>query len=211
MDKKAMDLRSIFRFIFLLPVAFILCTLVSSLYVEKPLQGASGNSTYHPGPTDTAVLIWGILTYGNPQESNTIISPRLCQGADRENSIIFYNNRNEPSCTFKIELAITEYEQMKGLMFRKTLPKRNGMLFIHKDEDFRYYWMKNTYIPLDLVFIDSNLMVVDVFKNARPLDETTIASKAKALYVLEINAGESDICNIKKGTRAKLNILKPLN
>lgn len=127
-------------------------------------------------------------------------------GRENKNSIAFYNNEIEPSCTFEIELATTEYEQTIGLMFRKTLPKKNGMLFIYKDEDYRYYWMKNTYIPLDLIFIDGNLMVVDIFKNAKPLDETTITSKGKARYVLEINAGQAERCKIKKGTKVKLNI-----
>ena len=84
------------------------------------------------------------------------------------------------------------------------MDKNRGMLFIHKDNDIRHYWMKNTYIPLDMIFIDSNYTVVDIYKDARPLDETTISSKIKARYVLEINSGEADNCGIKRGTKVRI-------
>lgn len=122
----------------------------------------------------------------------------------KEGSVIFYNEKNRVLCAFTVELAVTEFEQAKGLMFRRSLKKGHGMLFIHKDEDIRHYWMKNTYIPLDMIFIDSHSTVVDIYKNAKPLDETTISSKVKARYVLEINSGEADACGIKKGTTVKI-------
>ncbi len=119
----------------------------------------------------------------------------------KDRRVVFYNDSGKALCSFIVELAITEYEQTKGLMFRKSMPKNHGMLFIHQDEDIRCYWMKNTYIPLDMIFIDSNLTVVDIFKNAKPLDETTIVSKEKAKYVLEVNSGETERCKIKKGIK----------
>lgn len=121
-----------------------------------------------------------------------------------DDKIIFYGKNNKELCSFTVEMAVTEFEQAKGLMFRKSLPKGHGMLFIHKDEDIRHYWMKNTYIPLDMIFIDSTFTVVDIFKNAIPLDETTISSKAKARYVLEVTSGEADHCKIKIGTKVKI-------
>lgn len=117
--------------------------------------------------------------------------------------VVFYKNDEKISCRFNVVLAITPEEQMRGLMFRKELKKTEGMLFIYNDDAVRYYWMKNTYLPLDLIFIDSNLRVVDVYKNARPMDETTIISKGFARYTLEVNAGQADRCKIKNGTRVK--------
>jgi len=124
--------------------------------------------------------------------------------SDEKGTIIFYEGKNKMLCSFKVEFAITEYEQTMGLMFRKFMDKNRGMLFIHKDNDIRHYWMKNTYIPLDMIFIDSNYTVVDIYKDARPLDETTISSKIKARYVLEINSGEADNCGIKRGTKVRI-------
>jgi uncharacterized protein len=63
--------------------------------------------------------------------------------------------------------------------------------------------MLNTRISLDMIFIHSSLQVVDVHRHARPMDTTTITSKAPARYVLEVNAGQAAQCSIKKGTRTK--------
>ncbi len=205
-DRQIMDSRPICILTSLLFMVFIAWMPVCSGYEGDHLQNISSNSLHHQGMAHPPNTTWGVLINGNPQKVNPKTTIKLCKGMERQDSIVFYNNNNGPTCTFFIELAVTEYEQMIGLMFRKTLPRRNGMLFIYNDEDFRYFWMKNTYIPLDMVFIDSNLRVVDIFKNARPLDETTIASKAKAQYVLEINGGQADACKIKKGTRVKINI-----
>ncbi len=122
----------------------------------------------------------------------------------RDKKVVFFRENGETLCAFTVELAVTEYEQAKGLMFRKSMPKKQGMLFIYQDEDIRCYWMKNTYIPLDIIFIDSGLTVVDIYRNAKPLDETTIVSRGKAKYVLEINSGEADRCRIKKGTKLSI-------
>jgi len=126
----------------------------------------------------------------------------------KKGSVVFYEGQGRVLCSFSVEFAITEAEQTMGLMFRRFMDKRHGMLFIHKDDEIRHYWMKNTYISLDMIFIDSNLTVVDIYKNAIPLDETTITSKDKARYVLEINGGEADRCRIKKGTKVKITGIK---
>ncbi len=86
-------------------------------------------------------------------------------------------------------------------MFRKSLGKNAGMLFIYNGNEIRFFWMKNTFIPLDIVFIDSKFIVADIYRSAKPHDETTIASKAQARYVLEINEGTADRCNLKAGIK----------
>lgn len=113
----------------------------------------------------------------------------------------FYGDNNKRLCNFRIEIASTPTEHEKGLMFRKTLDKNSGMLFVYGDDDIRFFWMKNTFIPLDIVFIDSKLNVTDIYRSARPHDETTIPSKAPAKYVLEINAGMAEKCRLGIGNR----------
>lgn len=88
-------------------------------------------------------------------------------------------------------------------MFRKTLPPGKGMLFLFPDEAPRYFWMKNTLLALDIIFIDSRRKVVDVHRNARPLDETIIASRKPARYVLEVAAGRAEACSVIPGSRLK--------
>jgi uncharacterized protein len=75
------------------------------------------------------------------------------------------------------------------------------MLFIFEADNIRSFWMKNTFIPLDMIFIDSELRVVDFYESAKPLNETPIVSRAPARYVLEINAGKAVACAVKRGEK----------
>lgn len=119
-------------------------------------------------------------------------------------TLIVYSDNGLETCRFDVELAVTREDQARGLMFRKTLNDRAGMFFVFDKEEVRHFWMKNTLIPLDMVFIDSHFIIVDIHKGATPLDETIISSRKPAKYVLEINAGKADTCRMKKGTKTKL-------
>lgn len=102
--------------------------------------------------------------------------------------------------SFKVEISDTPIKQAYGLMDRKSLGKGSGMLFVWEDEEVRSFWMKNTFIPLDMIFIDENLTIVDINKNALPCTECiSYDSKRPAKYVLEINGGLSDKLGINVG------------
>jgi hypothetical protein len=124
----------------------------------------------------------------------------LCQGAQ----IIINEKQGKERCRFTVELAETPAEQSRGLMFRKTMDDHLGMFFIFDRDEIRYFWMRNTLIPLDMIFIDNKFLVVDIHRGAKPLDETVISSRKPARYVLEVNAGKADKCLIKPGTKVKL-------
>lgn len=98
----------------------------------------------------------------------------------------------------KIELADDDYEHQTGLMYRKHLDPDSAMLFIFKDEDIRIrsFYMKNTYIPLDIIFIDVNKKIINIAKHTIPLSEKSVFSESPAKYVLEINAGLSDVLGL---------------
>lgn len=98
-----------------------------------------------------------------------------------------------------IEIAETAYETQTGLMYRKTMEDRQGMLFIFEAPAVHSFYMKNTLIPLDLLFIDDSLKIVTIRKNAAPLDESGIPSGAPVQYVLEIKGGLSDRWGIAVG------------
>ncbi len=104
-------------------------------------------------------------------------------------------------CTFQAELAVTPEEQSLGLMFRQSLDPDKGMLFIFEGDGPRSFWMRNTYIPLDLIFINSGNEVIHVHHSAKPKDETSILSGSPAQYVLEVKAGRAKACGIRKGTK----------
>ena len=90
---------------------------------------------------------------------------------------------------FQVELAITAQDKAQGLMHRETLPDRAGMLFIYPNPQPVSFWMRNTLIPLDMIFIDDQGRVARVHHNAVPLDETPIYGGDAIKAVLEINAG----------------------
>jgi YVTN family beta-propeller protein len=92
-----------------------------------------------------------------------------------------------------IDVADDPHEQERGLMFRKSLESNNGMFFVYEDLENRTFWMKNTLIPLDMIFIDNNLRIVDIKENVQPcLQENPCPSYPSirpAKYVLEVNGG----------------------
>lgn len=102
---------------------------------------------------------------------------------------------------FNIEIARFPEEQKQGLMNRKSLPADSGMLFLFADEVQRAFWMKNTLIPLDMLFIAKDGEIHHIHHNAKPLDETRITSERPAMAVLEINGGLSESLGITQGDK----------
>jgi uncharacterized membrane protein (UPF0127 family) len=100
---------------------------------------------------------------------------------------------------FNIELALTMPQMMQGLMFRTELAADAGMLFDYKQPETITMWMKNTYIPLDMVFIGADGKIVDFHERAVPQSLATIESKVPARAVLEVNSGTVARLGIKVG------------
>jgi len=100
---------------------------------------------------------------------------------------------------FNIEIAESDYETQTGLMYRNSMEDNQGMLFIFPDVAMHSFYMKNTVIPLDIIYIDENLRIVSFQKNAKPFDETGLSSKVPVKYVFEINAGLSEKLGLEIG------------
>ena len=86
------------------------------------------------------------------------------------------------------------------------MDENQGMLFIFDDSSPRYFWMKNTYISLDIIYIDENFRIVSIQKTALPRSEESLPSEKPAKYVVEVNAGFTDKYKINKGD--KISFLK---
>ena len=117
------------------------------------------------------------------------------------------------ACDFLLEVADSPQERSIGLMGRERLGQDRGMLFVFEREQILGFWMKNTLIPLDIIFIDSREIVVDV-QTMRPEHETAPElpiheSAGPALYAIEVNAGVAATCGIEPGDRATLVNLIP--
>ena len=88
-----------------------------------------------------------------------------------------------------IEIADNSQERARGLMGHRSLSDSQGMLFIYPKEKVLSFWMKNTAIPLDIIFINKSRRIIKVHSNAVPMDKTSILSGEPVLYALEVNAG----------------------
>ncbi|WP_306146090.1 DUF192 domain-containing protein [Roseibium sp. MMSF_3412] len=97
----------------------------------------------------------------------------------------------EKTHRFTVEVAVSAPERSRGLMFREEMAADDGMLFIFEKEGDRYFWMKNTPLPLDIIYIDAAGKIVSIAADTTPFSEQTIPSGAPAKYVLELNAGTS--------------------
>ncbi len=110
---------------------------------------------------------------------------------------------------FKVEVVDNDATRERGLMFRKHLAADAGMLFDFKEPSYEAFWMKNTYIPLDIVFIDANGRILNIARMAKPLDETNLPSAGPVLGVLEINGGEAAKLHINGGDLVRHRIFHP--
>ncbi len=103
--------------------------------------------------------------------------------------------------TFMVEVARTDEQRARGLMFRQSMPMDRGMLFDFKTEQPVMMWMRNTYISLDMIFITRDGVVINIAENTEPLSERTIPSARPAFAVLELNAGVARKIGLKPDDR----------
>lgn len=116
---------------------------------------------------------------------------------------ILHDSKNTQVCfkenCFYVEIASTESQRARGLMYREHLDENTGMLFVFEKEDIYPFWMKNTLISLDMIWVNKNNEVVFIEKNALPCKDNicyNISPDRPAIYVLEINAGMVEKLNI---------------
>ena len=104
---------------------------------------------------------------------------------------------------FKLEMALTEKQQQRGLMFRRSLAPDAGMLFDYGSPQIITMWMRNTLIPLDMIFIGADGRIINIAERAVPGSLTAIASAGAARAVLEVNGGTASRLGIKPGDRVR--------
>jgi uncharacterized membrane protein (UPF0127 family) len=132
-----------------------------------------------------------------------LVSPRL--GAPGELSAQQFQPLEIATRTgvhvFAVEMAVTPEQQAKGLMFRRELPEGQGMLFDFQTEQPASFWMKNTYISLDMIFIRADGRILRVAENTVPHSEALVSSGGPVRAVLEVIAGTAKKLGIAAGDR----------
>ena len=121
----------------------------------------------------------------------------------------FKNNNNNN--ILKLKVANTNYQRERGLMFVKKMHLNEGMLFNYKIDRYHSVWMKNTFISLDVLFLDSQYKIIDYVENTIPHNLDSISIDKKSRYIVELNAGTVKRMNLKKGKKLNFKIIKNLS
>ncbi len=119
----------------------------------------------------------------------------------KEGSMAFLKADGDTIRVLDIEIADNEAQQAQGLMYRGTMSDRQAMIFIFPREEPRTFWMKNTYISLDILFASEDGIIVSMAPNTRPYSEDPILSEGKAKYVIEVVAGFCAQYGVEEGDK----------
>ena len=135
------------------------------------------------------ILSISILSLTSCKEDTKSIEP-VKVSFKKEGELILKKSSNDSIIAqLNIEIADTEYETQTGLMYRNSMNANDAMLFVFSNQIPRSFYMKNTRIPLDIIYLDDTNTVVSFQENAKPFDESSLPSGVPAKYVLEVNAG----------------------
>jgi hypothetical protein len=150
-----------------------------------------------------SILIFSLVMFFNCKNEKHATSGDKVEVSFKKEGILHLKKASSDSVikTLDIELADDDYETQTGLMYRNKLGINQGMLFVFPNEQIRSFYMKNTKIPLDIIYINEAQEIVSFQKNAKPFNETSLPSEAPAKYVLEINAGLSDEWELEVGDK----------
>lgn len=129
-------------------------------------------------------------------ESSTQYGPVF---KDQGQLVFIKKGTGQTITVINIQIADNDQERAEGLMWRTSMPEDDGMLFIFDKQQILTFWMKNTYIPLDMVFADKTGKIVMIHPEAIPLNEASITSDQPAKYVVEVNGGFCARYGIKDG------------
>jgi uncharacterized protein len=152
----------------------------------------------HPCPT--AISRRSILQFGSLAALMCVTAPALAQLAQFPKAELTIETAKGPQ-KFSVEVATTPEQMEQGLMFRKSLAPDAGMIFDFKTPQPAMMWMKNTLIPLDMLFVDAQGRIVNIHERAVPGSLETIGSGAPVRAVIELNGGTASRLGIKPGDR----------
>lgn len=119
-------------------------------------------------------------------------------------SVSFVKLSGDTVSTINAAVADDDNSRSEGLMDVHELPEQGGMLFIFEDEAQRSFWMANTPLPLDIIFVNSNFEIVRIHRNTPPYSHENIISEAPAMYVVEVNAGYTLQHDITEGMKIEI-------
>lgn len=105
-----------------------------------------------------------------------------------------------------VEVADNDRKRSQGLMYRKSMDESQGMYFVFPVSELQSFWMKNTILSLDIMFVNENKEIVKIHRNTTPFSEKSLPSEKKAMYVVEVVAGFSDKYGVKEGDKINFKV-----
>ncbi|MFT5618288.1 MAG: uncharacterized membrane protein (UPF0127 family) [Arenicella sp.] len=151
------------------------------------------------------LIIFGMsyLVIFMPKDSNNGNSKMKTEPKFRKDGELKFIKPSDSSFQQKIEIEIADedWERAQGLMYRTKMGENQGMLFIFEEEEIQSFWMRNTNISLDIMYVNSNKEIVSIQKYATPFSDESLPSEGDAQYVVEVNAGFSDRYELKAGDK----------
>ncbi|HMQ50285.1 MAG TPA: DUF192 domain-containing protein [Saprospiraceae bacterium] len=126
----------------------------------------------------------------------------------KQGELTFVSASGEPLRKIDIEVKQNDVDRQQGMMWRKSMKDTQGMLFIMDRAEQQSFWMLNTYVPLDIIYVDENYRILNIAKNTKPQSLDPVFSKGAALYVVEVIAGFCDQYGIKAGDSIQFELEK---
>jgi uncharacterized protein len=148
--------------------------------------------------------LYGCKTEEHEKIHTSSVTPSHEPQFTKDGELTFFTRNNKEIITIDIEIPDTLEEKRRGLMYRHVMAVTEGMVFVNDISRYHFFWMKNTYIPLDMIFADEKMQIVKIEKNTMPLSEKLIAVPKDAHYTIEVNAGFCDRHGIKIGDSIKM-------
>jgi uncharacterized membrane protein (UPF0127 family) len=140
-----------------------------------------------------------LLLVINPFSKNESTDPEYM--FKKEGELTFSDSLNNTKTKIDIQIANNDFDRELGLMFRKQMDENKGMLFIFPEEARQSFWMRNTLISLDMIFVNAINKIVTIHKNTQTLSDQSYPSTAPAKYVIEVNGGYCSKYNINEGDK----------
>jgi uncharacterized membrane protein (UPF0127 family) len=187
--------------------------------MEKSMQNKTASPVKRQGVSGVTVLLMGTivvlsLTMANcqskktaTQATNNDLTTEVKFKKDGE--LKFLDGKTDKLISkIDIEAALTPDQEQQGLMFRRSMADSLGMLFVFDTEEQQSFWMKNTYISLDIIYVNAKKEIVSIAANCKPLSEESIPSEGNAKYVVEVNGGYAAKQGLKKGDKIDYTLAK---
>lgn len=189
-----------FKDYFLL-IGMLLCgvtvIVLSMRFSPVPVQDPA------PAPLESGVIASnsteGVVNVPPPLEGKVVEDYNKAQSLPKQDVTVIKSNGEK--VVIKAEMAKSGRETMVGMMFRDSVPEKSGMLFLFDGLEEHVFWMKNTFVPLDIIFVGLDKKIIHIHKMAKPMSLEPIPSNGKAFSVLEIGGGQSDILGLEVGNQ----------